>query len=292
MKRRFIQCDVFTDTPYKGNPLAVVVDGEGLSDQQMQQFANWTNLSETTFLLKPQNPKADYKVRIFTPQIEMPFAGHPTLGSCAAWLDADGTPAEPGKVIQECQIGLVEIDISNSPPAFTAPDTRSEPLSDAEASHLAAIINVPSEKVFSAVMLDNGPQWLVLELDSAATVLGIDANKISGEAVVSAGGRGVSCLGVLGAYAHGTNNSSNQHVDFEVRLFASEAGIVEDPITGSLNAAIAMWLDSESRLAEKTLVSQGTALGRSGRLLIRRLGSADIQIGGQSHILIRGEVDI
>ena len=112
MKRRFIQCDVFTDTPYKGNPLAVVVDGEGLSDQQMQQFANWTNLSETTFLLKPQNPKADYKVRIFTPQIEMPFAGHPTLGSCAAWLDADGAPAEPGKVIQECQIGLVEIDLS------------------------------------------------------------------------------------------------------------------------------------------------------------------------------------
>jgi len=292
MKRRFIQCDVFTDTPLKGNPLAVVVDGEGLSSQQMQQFANWTNLSETTFLLKPENPNADYKVRIFTPQLEMPFAGHPTLGSCAAWLDEGGTPATPGKVVQECQIGLVEIDISNSPPVFTAPPTKIEPLSDAEVRHLAAIIDVPVEKVVSAVFLDNGPPWLVLELDSAATVLGIDANKIDGEAVVSTGGRGVGYLGVLGAYADGTNNSKDQQADFEVRLFASEAGIVEDPITGSLNAAIAMWLDSEARLAEQTLVSQGTALGRSGLLFVRRLGPSDIRIGGHSHILIRGDVDI
>ena len=290
MKRRFIQCDVFTDTPYKGNPLAVVVDGEGLSDQQMQQFANWTNLSETTFLLKPVNPKADYKVRIYTPQIEMPFAGHPTLGSCAAWLDAGGIPATPGKVVQECQIGLIDIDISNSPPAFTAPATRIEQLSDEEIKHLAGVIDLPAEKIVSAVFLENGPPWLVLELESASAVLGIDADKISGQAVVSTGGRGVSCLGVLGA--HTNNESRGDQADFEVRLFASEAGIVEDPITGSLNAAIAMWLDSEARLAEKTLVSQGTALGREGRLFIRRLGPSDIQIGGHSHIQIRGDVEI
>ena len=151
---------------------------------------------------------------------------------------------------------------------------------------------MPTEKIVSAVFLENGPPWLVLELESASTVLAIDADKISGQAIVSTGGRGVSCLGVLGAHTNQNNESRGNQADFEVRLFASEAGIVEDPITGSLNAAIAMWLDSEARLAEKTLVSQGTALGRKGRLFIRRLGPSDIQIGGHSHIQIRGEVDI
>jgi len=258
----------------------------------MQQFANWTNLSETTFLLKPENPNADYKVRIYTPLYEMPFAGHPTLGSCAAWLDAGGTPATSGKVVQECQIGLIDIDISNSPPAFTAPPVRIEPLKSEEIKHLAAIIDVPSDKVLSAVHLENGPPWLLLELDSAATVLEIDARKISGDAVVATGGRGIGSLGVLGAHAKETHSKGTSQADFEVRMFASEAGIVEDPITGSLNAAIAMWLDSENRLPERTLVSQGTAIGRNGRLFIRRRGPSDIQIGGQSHILIRGDVDI
>lgn len=278
--RRFIQCDVFTPTPTRGNGLAVVIDGGGLSDEQMQRFATWTNLAETTFLLPPTNSAADYKVRIFTPVREMLFAGHPTLGSCASWLHVGGVPRDPQMVRQECGVGIVEVDISRQGElAFKAPPTKIQPLSDERLVAITDALGISRDSVIGTASLDNGPVWQALELRSAEEVLSVAASRVRWP--------DHQPIGLIGAHPVGGES------DYEVRMLAPSSGMSEDPITGSLNAALAHWLQSQGRMNGPLRVSQGTAIGRQGRVSIRpEQGRDAIWIGGQVHVLIQGEVSL
>jgi PhzF family phenazine biosynthesis protein len=276
--RRFIQCDVFTSTPTKGNGLAVVIDAEDLSDAQLQEFAAWTNLAETTFLFPPTDPNADYKVRIFNPKREMLFAGHPTLGSCAAWLHSGGIAKESEIVRQECGVGIVEIDIGGRIPAFVAPPTTIEPL---EAEYVEAItvgLGIDPKTVVRTAKLDNGPIWQVLELETAQQVLDVNPPDVRWPEFKS--------IGLIGAHP------PSAECQYEVRMFVPSRGMVEDPITGSLNSAIALWMYEEGRLERNILISQGTAINRHGRVYVRPDADTKgrVLIGGESHILIEGVV--
>jgi PhzF family phenazine biosynthesis protein len=274
--RRFIQCDVFSPMPARGNALAVVVDGDGLSEEQMRQFAAWTNLAETTFLLPAMDPAADYKVRIFTPAREMPFAGHPTLGSCMAWLHSGGVPHDPDVVRQECGVGIVEIDISReSELAFKAPPTTIQALPAEALQTIVEALDIPHEAVLHTAKLDNGPVWQALQLDSADAVLAVDASRVRWP--------DFKPIGLVGAH------SGEAECDYEVRMLAPSSGMREDPITGSLNSALACWMRAEGRLDGPLRMAQGTAIGRHGRVSIRPSGDA-IWIGGQVHVLIQGNV--
>jgi PhzF family phenazine biosynthesis protein len=273
--RRFIQCDVFSPTPTKGNGLAVVLDGDGLTDGEMQGFAAWTNLAETTFLLPPEDPNADYRLRIFTPYQELPFAGHPTLGSCRAWLHTGGRPKEPGVVRQECGVGIVEIDTKGERLAFAAPPTT---ISSLPAERLEAIVGhlgIPAEAVVRTTRLDNGPVWQVLDLGSAEQVLAVDSGRAHWEPV--------EFVGLFGTQSPGSDTG------YEVRVLDSNG--VEDPITGSFNAALAWWLRELGELEDELVISQGTALAREGRVHITHHDDR-ILIGGDTHILIEGTVDL
>jgi len=281
-QRRFLQVDVFCDAPAKGNGLAVVVDAEGLSTQQMQDFAAWTNLAETTFLLPPEDPAADYKVRIFTPAKEMLFAGHPTLGSCISWLHCGGAPQVPGVVRQECAIGLVDIDVSGPQPAFVAPPTQIAPMDPAERDRLIAAMQIDPSWVKTTICLNNGPAWNLFELHSAAQVLAVDASLT--RAPDHAG------LSLIGAHPAGADCA------YEVRNIAPSSGMMEDPITGSLNAAIAHWLAAEGRLPAKMdqpmVVAQGSAINRPGRITYGRDPDRPgaVMIGGAVNLLIDGQL--
>ena len=278
-QRRFIQCDVFTPTPTLGNALAVVVDGEDLSDAQMRTFAAWTNLAETTFMLPPSVPEADYALRIFTPSREMLFAGHPTLGSCAAWLHSGGQPKQAGLVRQECAIGIVEIDISDLRlPAFVAPPTEIRPMQSSNFEAIVKVLGIPPERIVRTAELDNGPVWQAFQLDSAASVLALDAARVRWPEFKS--------LGFIGAHADG---GECQH---EVRMLAPSSGMSEDPITGSLNSALAHWLQAEGQLPQAVTVAQGTSINRHGRVSMRPVGSEKVMIGGQTHILIEGSLQL
>lgn len=278
--RRFIQCDVFSPIPTQGNALAVVVDGEGLRDGQMQQFAAWTNLAETTFLLPPRDPAADYRVRIFTTTREMPFAGHPTLGSCAAWLQCGGTPRVPDCVRQECDIGIIEIDLSQPEMmAFRAPPTDIQAMDTAEFERIVDALDLPREHVLHCAQLNNGPIWQAFQLDTAKAVLALDSSRLRWPESKS--------IGLIGAHPPGSE------CEYEVRMLAPSSGMSEDPITGSLNAALAHWLAAEGRLPGPVTVAQGTVIGRHGRVSIRPdQGDGGIQVGGQTHILIKGTVTL
>ena len=263
-----------------GNGLAVVVDGDGLSNEQMQDFAAWTNLAETTFLLQPSDPRADYKVRIFKPRREMPFAGHPTLGSCAAWLKTGGVPATEGVVRQECGVGIVEIDMSGPVPAFIAPPTVVKPFPEQGVRQLCSALELDPSRVVRSALLENGPVWQVLELMSAVDVLAVDSSKVSWPEFV-----GVS---VIGPYPKGAE------CDIEVRNLSPSSGMSEDPITGSLIAAIARWMQQENRLKPEVTVSQGTKINRLGRVFIR-VGKSDanpVLVGGETQIVIDGTLTI
>ncbi len=295
MQRRFMQCDVFSDTAFRGNPLAVVVDGDGLTTAQMQEFANWTNLSETTFLLKPEDPQADYKVRIFTPEEEMPFAGHPTLGSCAAWIDSGGKPKHAERIIQECNIGLVDVILSGNELSFVAPPTEITPMLPTVESALLQAMHIDSASLVRSTQLNNGPHWQVLELASSDDVLAIELEKINWPDFNLHGFDGSAYVGLVGRYKPDDTALSDNGPDYEVRLFAPTSGIAEDPVTGSLNAAIACWYSAQGQLPDKLIMSQGTALGRLGRLSITRelAGSEQrILIGGATRLLIRGHVEL
>ena len=274
--RRFIQCDVFTEFPTKGNGLAVVIDGEGLSDQQMRDFAAWTNLAETTFILPPVDPVADYKLRIFTPSREMLFAGHPTLGSCAAWLHTGGMPKLAGLVKQECGVGIVEIDLNGTVPAFVAPPTAIEPLAEDQLQAIIEVLKIDPETVVRSTKLDNGPVWQVLELTRAQDVLAVDSSLVRWPTF--------KAIGLIGAYPDGAE------CQFEVRMLAPSSGMSEDPITGSLNSAIAHWLHREGRLQQRLVISQGTTINRVGRIYIQSDPQQEgrILIGGHTQILIEG----
>ena len=227
MPRPFRQVDVFTTTPYHGNPVAVVLDAEGLTEAQMQRFAHWTNLSETTYVLPPSVTGADYRVRIFTPFGELPFAGHPTLGTCHAWLAAAQGSAAPGdRIVQECAAGLVEVRLTADGLAFAAPpQVRSGPVEDALVERLAAVLGIERAGVVDAQWVDNGPGWVALLLADADAVLALRPGLVDG------------VVGVVGPYPSGSPHA------FEVRaFFAKDGATVEDPVTGSLNASLAQWL--------------------------------------------------
>jgi len=277
--RRFIQCDVFSPVPLQGNGLAVVVDADGISDEQMQRFAAWTNLAETTFLLPPTDPLADYRVRIFTPVREMLFAGHPTLGSCAAWLHSGGTPKSAGIVRQECGVGIVEIDLSEAPTMFfAAPPTTVKRMDPAHRLAIMDALGIPVKAIVNTAELCNGPTWQFFELKSAADVLAADASQVRWPTFKS--------IGLFAPQAPG------HECDHEVRMLAPSSGMSEDPITGSLNAAIAKWLQAAGRLQKPYLVAQGTAIGRMGRVTVKGSLGGVAWVGGQVHIVIEGHVSI
>ena len=276
MSRRFQQVDVFATTPQSGNPLAVVVDGDGLSSEEMQRFANWTNLSETTFLLPPTRPDADYRVRIFTTTWELPFAGHPTLGSCQVWLDQGGVPHNEGVVVQECGIGRVTIRRDGDRLAFAAPERlRSGPVDD---TLRARIEHVLGSDVIDIAWADNGPGWIAALLPSALHVLDLDPDF---------GGSLDLKLGVVGPAA-----PDDPH-DFEVRaFFPGPKSMEEDPVTGSLNASLAQWLMGRDPSLTSYTARQGTALGRNGLVHLDRDDHGTIWVGGRVEAVIDGTVDL
>ncbi|KMW59847.1 Phenazine biosynthesis protein PhzF like [Candidatus Rhodobacter oscarellae] len=273
--RRFYQVDVFSTDPTLGNGLAVVRDAEGLTTEQMQRFAAWTNLAETTFILPPEDDVADYKLRIFTPGREMKFAGHPTLGSCAAWLASGGAARCAGVVVQDCAIGHVEIDQTGAVPGFVAPPTSAAPMPQADRDRYARALELDPDLITNAVVLDNGPVWNLLELTSAEAALAVDATRVTWPEFQG--------LSLLGAYPDGHDFA------YESRNIAPSSGMLEDPITGSLNAAIARWLQAEGRLTRDLTISQGTNMGRTGRVHVRVEGDR-VLVGGHSNILIAGTV--
>lgn len=284
-QRPFKQIDVFTAVPYLGNPLAVVLDGTGLTTEQMQHFTNWTNLSEATFLLPPTDSAADYKVRIFCPGRELPFAGHPTLGSCHAWLEAGGRP-KGQDVVQECGIGLVRLRRDGTRLAFAAPPLKkSGPLPESDVALIARGLGVAREDIVDHAWCDNGPNWRGVMLQSAEQVLSLkpDASVLAGLDIGVVGPRGK--VGVVGSKAAGDECA------FEVRaFFPGNNGMAEDPVTGSLNAALAQWLIGAGIAQPRYVASQGTALARAGRVHVERDAQGTIWIGGGSVTCVDGSV--
>ena len=274
--RTFTQVDVFTDTPLLGNPLAVVHDAQGLSDAQMAAFARWTNLSETTFLLPPTDPAADYRVRIFTPHRELPFAGHPTLGSCHAWLAAGGIARGAGEVVQQCAAGLIRVRRGGGQRlAFAAPPClRSGPLEDELLNRITAALGLPRADVIAHQWVDNGPGWCAIRLASAQAVLAVQPDWAALADIK---------LGLVGPHAAGVD------AQFEVRALIGEGPGYEDPVTGSLNASLAQWLIASGAAPATYTAAQGTRLGRRGRVFIECV-DGQVWVGGHSVSCIRGEL--
>ena len=275
---RFSQVDVFSREPLLGNPVAVVHDAGEVTDEQMAAFARWTNLSETTFLLPPTQPGADYRLRIWTPGGELPFAGHPTLGSAHAWLEAGGVPATEGYVVQECGAGLVRIRRTEQL-AFAAPPlTRSGPVDATDVDDICAALRITADDVVDAAWIDNGPGWVGVLLRDAAAVLALAPDWAA---------FGDLKIGVVGPYADGP-------LAVELRAFCPGYGMPEDPVTGSLNAGVAQWLAGD-RLPSSYVASQGTALGRRGRIHVEVEGGVEgdtTWVGGDTSSTITGEVRI
>ena len=271
--RRFQQIDVFASGPLNGNPLAVVHDAQGLSGAQMAAFARWTNLSETTFLLPPADAGADYRVRIFTPKGELPFAGHPTLGSCRAWLSAGGRPKTPGRVIQECGVGLVPVRLDGEDLAFAAPPLRrTGPVEPEVLAQIRGTLGLPEGAILDHQWIDNGPGWCAVLLDSVERALSVRPDPaLFGDLKL-----GVAALHPPGGPAA-----------LEVRAFFADGALVEDPVTGSLNAGLAQWLIGAGRLPPRYVASQGAALRRAGRITVS--AEADgTWIGGRAVIVLEG----
>ena len=276
-QRAFAQVDVFTAVPYLGNPLAVVLDGTGLSTAHMQAFTDWTNLSEATFVLPPTHPQADYAVRIFCPGRELPFAGHPTLGTCHAWLEAGGVP-KGRDVVQECGVGLVNIQRQGTRLAFAAPPLRrGGPLDEADVQLIAQGLGVSRAEILHHAWCNNGPQWRGVMLGSAEQVLALKANP---ELL-----KGLD-IGVVAPLASG-------EAQFEVRaFFPGNNGLAEDPVTGSLNAAIGQWLIGAGLAPNSYVASQGTCLARAGRVYVHRDAQNQVWVGGESVTCIQGSVTL
>ncbi|MCS4505878.1 PhzF family phenazine biosynthesis protein [Arhodomonas aquaeolei] len=283
MLRRFQQVDVFGARPFAGNPLAVVLDAEGLSTGEMQDFTRWMNLSETAFILPPTTDEADYRVRIFTLSHELPFAGHPTLGSCHAWLAAGGEPRDAGRIVQECGAGLVPIRREAGRLAFAAPPlVRSGPVDEARVAEFAGVLGIGREEIVDVRWVDNGPGWVGILLADADAVLAVepDFGRYSGEDELD--------IGLVGLYPEGSECA------VEVRALFNDAhgAMIEDPVTGSLNASLAQWLLGTGRLGAPYVASQGTRLGRSGRAFIDRGAGDTVWVGGATATCISGTVEL
>ena len=319
-QRPYKQVDVFTATPYFGNPLAVVLDASGLDDAAMQRFACWTNLSETTFLLPPTQPAADYRVRIFTPGGELPFAGHPTLGSCHAWLQSGGKPKNDEFIVQECPQGLVKIRRENGQPnanspaqlLFAAPALkRSTPSADMLA-RVAAALGITATQIVAAQLLDNGPIWLGLLLDNPQTLLQLapehaELKKINikvGAAALYGASFTSPLIGRMNRESKAFSQNAQQVLhaphaqhaalspDIEVRAFAASIGIHEDPVTGSLNASLAQWFMADGIMPVRYTAYQGACLGRAGEVTLARDTAGQVWVGGQCVSCIDGSVVI
>jgi PhzF family phenazine biosynthesis protein len=310
--RRFQQVDVFTATPYWGNPLAVVLDGSDLNEADMQRFARWTNLSETTFVLPPTHPEADYRVRIFTPGGELPFAGHPTLGTCHAWLAAGGQArgGEPkrhgAEVVQECKVGLVTIRTAGDQLAFRAPVLqRSQPPAEM-LSAVTQALGLSNSQILAAQLLHNGPQFLGLLLDDPPTVLAVKprhdvllsmnlkvgiAARYPGDetpahpVLISRSNREARAFSSTTATA-----PAQDAPDLEVRVFVTPSGVPEDPVTGSFNASLAQWLMADGLMPTRYTAAQGTVLGRAGRVHLSQDAQGQVWVGGQVVTCVDGTV--
>jgi len=273
--RRFRQVDVFTAKPYLGNPVAVVLEADGLDDEEMLRFANWTNLSETTFVLPPTGD-ADYRVRIFTTETELPFAGHPTLGTCHAWLEAGGRPRRDDLIVQQCASGLVPIRRTAEGLAFAEPPLiRAGTVDDEVVDRVAAQLGIARSSIVDAQWADNGPGWVAILLATADEVLAIRPGIVDLD------------MGVVGPYPAGAPHA------WELRAFFPKDGAtVEDPVTGSLNASVAGWLIRSGRATAPWTARQGTVLGRAGRIRIERDADGTIWTGGASVTCISGSVEL
>jgi PhzF family phenazine biosynthesis protein len=274
LERPFLQVDVFSSTPYLGNPVAVVLDATGLEDGVMQRIARWTNLSETTFLLPPTTTDADYRVRIFTPGGELPFAGHPTLGSAHAWLESGGNPMRADRIVQECSAGLIDVQRTDGILSFGAPATVRT--GELEADYLARIVSafgIREDQVLSHQWVDNGPGWAVIRLATAQEVLDLEPEL----AQIPDG-----MVGAIGAYPEGSEHA------FEMRTFAPGAGVAEDPVCGSMNASVGQWLIRTGAVPGGYHVSQGSRLGRAGDIAITADDAGNVWVGGATTTLFRG----
>jgi PhzF family phenazine biosynthesis protein len=306
--RPFKQVDVFTATPYLGNPLAVVLDGTDLSDAEMQHFAHWTHLSETVFLLPP-SPQgavagADYQVRIFTPAYELPFAGHPTLGSCHAWLEAGGKPQAAARVVQECKVGLIQINHEGERLAFAAPALQRSALEPALMAQVIAMLGLKPEQIIATQRLNNGPVFVGLLLDSPQTVLQLtpdflqlqNSGFLVGVAAVESPPFEAPLITRSNreARAFGARfEMTEKPLDtpgMEVRVFTAPVGVNEDPVTGSFNASLAQWLIADGHVPHAYIAAQGTCLGRAGRVHITQDAAGQVWVGGQSVTCVEGQV--
>jgi PhzF family phenazine biosynthesis protein len=273
----FRQVDVFGSAPLSGNPLAVVHEADDLDAPRMQAFARWAGLSETTFLLRPQDPAADYRVRIFTPERELPFAGHPTLGSASAWLAAGGRPRQQGRVVQQCGVGLVPVRTEDDRLAFAAPPlTRFEPVDEPQLTRIATGLGLSRADVLDASWLVNGPEWIGLRLAGADEVLRVQLNPQGLEGLD---------IGLVGPHPAGAE------VQFEVRAFIPGGGVPEDPVTGSLNAGLAHWLMETGQVGTAYVAAQGSAVGAAGRVHVQRRDDG-LWIGGRVAEVVAGTVDL
>ena len=311
--RPFKQVDVFTPVAYLGNPVAVVLDGTGLSDAHMQSFARWTQLSETTFLLPPtpeaKAQGADYKVRIFTPGGELPFAGHPTLGSARAWLEAGGQPQEKGIIVQECGVGLVRIELQQGRWAFAAPPSKQRAIPEDKLTALVQALGIAAHQVLACQILNNGPEWWAFLLDTTETVRKLSPDHLALKQLgIKVGVAAITQHEALNsgllisrsnresrAFVGRTSNATpsvmaDEEPDLEVRAFAAAIGIAEDPVTGSLNASLAQWLIGSSKMPGHYLASQGQALGRQGRVHIQQDSQGQVWVGGDTVVCIEGHV--
>jgi PhzF family phenazine biosynthesis protein len=271
----FSLVDVFGVEDFSGNPVAVVHDATELSTEQMQGITRWLNLSETTFLLPPTDPQADYHVRIFTLDREMPFAGHPTLGTAHAWLEAGGAPGNPDEIVQECGAGLVPLRRNEGRLAFaTPPLIRSGPVDEEKLAEIAGVLGIARDRIVDAAWADNGPGWAAVLLGSAEEVLALEPARHHASRME---------IGVVGPYSPGHDAA------YEVRAIFSDAfgGLLEDPVTGSLNASVAQWMLESGRVAGPYKASQGARLGRTGRVSVEQ-ADGQIWIGGQTKTLFQG----
>ncbi|QCI95877.1 PhzF family phenazine biosynthesis protein [Novosphingobium sp. EMRT-2] len=272
--------DVFGTGAFSGNPLAVVTTPEELDPDTMLRITRWLNFSETTFLLPPTDTGADYRVRIFTPARELPFAGHPTLGTCHAWLAAGGTPRAANEVVQQCGTGLVRVRRAGSALAFAAPPTiRSGAVEEDKLDEIAAVLRIARDAILASRWVDNGPGWVAVRLASAEAVLALDPVRWHGATID---------LGVVGSYPEG------HPAAYEIRAFFSDpfGGLIEDPVCGSLNASVAQWLIGEGQVKAPYHVTQGACLGRDGRITVESDGEGQVWIGGHTASLFAGTADI